>query len=67
MMISTKYLVGSVAGTTLGLLALGAVPALAEMADWEIDAEHFSIAFEAGHIGYQQQLGFFLEASGNFR
>lgn len=51
MMISTKYLVGSVAGTTLGLLALGAVPASAEMADWEIDAEHFSIAFEAGHIG----------------
>jgi polyisoprenoid-binding protein YceI len=67
MMISTKYLVGSVAGTTLGLLALGAEPASAEMADWEIDAEHFSIAFEAGHIGYQQQLGFFLEASGNFR
>ena len=66
-MISTKYLVGSVAGTALGLLALGVVPASAEMADWEIDAEHFSIAFEAGHIGYQQQLGFFLEASGNFR
>lgn len=67
MMISTKYLVGSVADTALGLLALGVVPASAEMADWEIDAEHFSIAFEAGHIGYQQQLGFFLEASGNFR
>lgn len=66
-MISTKYLVGSVADTALGLLALGVVPASAEMADWEIDAEHFSIAFEAGHIGYQQQLGFFLEASGNFR
>jgi polyisoprenoid-binding protein YceI len=67
MMISTKYLVGNVADTALGLLALGVVPASAEMADWEIDAEHFSIAFEAGHIGYQQQLGFFLEASGNFR
>ena len=39
----------------------------AEPADWEIDPEHFSIAFEAEHIGYQQQLGFFLEASGSFR
>ncbi len=47
--------------------ALITAPAIAEMADWEIDAEHFSIVFEAGHIGYQQQLGFFLEGSGSFR
>jgi len=67
MVISKDFLCGSVTGTALGLLALVAIPASAEMADWEIDAEHFSIAFEAGHIGYQQQLGFFLEASGNFR
>ena len=39
----------------------------AEAANWRIDPEHFSIAFEAEHIGYQQQLGFFLEGSGNFR
>jgi polyisoprenoid-binding protein YceI len=41
--------------------------AKAEPADWEIDPDHFSIAFEVGHIGYQQQLGMFLEGSGNFR
>ncbi|MEQ8313339.1 MAG: YceI family protein [Gammaproteobacteria bacterium] len=39
----------------------------AEMQDWEIDPEHFSIVFAAEHIGYQQQLGFFLEGSGSFR
>lgn len=39
---------------------------VAESADWEIDPEHFSIAFEVDHINYQNQLGFFLEASGNF-
>ena len=41
-------------------------PAFAELAEWEIDPEHFSIAFEAKHIGFQQQLGFFLEGSGRF-
>ncbi len=41
-------------------------PAAAEVADWEIDTEHFSIVFEAAHIGFQQQLGFFLEGSGSF-
>ncbi|MDD9895028.1 MAG: YceI family protein [Gammaproteobacteria bacterium] len=39
----------------------------ADPADWEIDPEHFSIVFEATHIEYQSQIGFFLEASGNFR
>ena len=56
--------------TTLALLILlplAAGVARAEPADWEIDPEHFSIAFEADHIGYQRQLGLFLEASGNFR
>ena len=41
--------------------------AQAQPADWEIDPEHFSIAFEAGHIGYQKQLGLFLEGTGSFR
>lgn len=39
----------------------------AQPADWAIDPEHFSIAFGAGHIGFQEQLGMFLEASGSFR
>lgn len=47
------------------ILSLGI--AQAEPADWQIDPEHFSIAFEAGHIGYQKQLGLFLEGSGSFR
>ena len=38
----------------------------AEQTIWEIDAEHFSIAFESDHIGYQSQLGFFLEGAGEF-
>lgn len=67
MMISKNILCSSMANAALGLLTFIATPASAEMADWEIDAEHFSIAFEAGHIGFQQQLGFFLEGSGNFR
>ena len=39
---------------------LVAAGACAEAAD-QRDPDHFSIAFEAEHIGYQQQLGFFLE------
>ena len=38
----------------------------AEPIEWEIDPDHFSLAFEIGHIGYQKQLGFFLEATGEF-
>lgn len=51
------------------LLALSLMmPSLqAEQADWEIDPEHFSIVFGADHVGYQQQLGMFLEGSGSFR
>ena len=52
----------------LGLLApaLAARSAAAEMARFAIDPEHFSILFSAGHLGYQQQLGMFLEGSGSF-
>lgn len=49
------------------LLTLCGAGASAEPADWEIDDEHFSIVFAADHIGYQQQLGLFLEGSGSFR
>lgn len=48
-------------------LLLNTVALRAEPADWVIDAEHFSIAFGVGHVGYQQQLGLFLTASGSFR
>jgi polyisoprenoid-binding protein YceI len=53
--------------TLLTTLVVTAGLAQAEPADWEIDPEHFSIAFEAGHVGYQKQLGLFLEGSGSFR
>jgi polyisoprenoid-binding protein YceI len=51
----------------IGLVVLPGSTARAELAVWEIDSEHFSIAFEVEHIGYQQQLGMFLEGSGQFR
>lgn len=41
--------------------------ARAELQPYEIDPEHFSILFSADHIGYQQQLGMFLDGSGSFR
>jgi polyisoprenoid-binding protein YceI len=47
-------------------MMLAAGVANAESADWKIDPEHFSIAFEAEHIGFQKQLGMFLEGSGHF-
>ena len=48
-------------------LLLGSSLAQAKSADWEIDPEHFSIGFDVNHVGYQQQLGLFLEGSGSFR
>jgi polyisoprenoid-binding protein YceI len=51
----------------LAAAALFISPVKAEPADWQIDAEHFSIAFAVAHIDYQQQLGLFLEAEGSFR
>lgn len=51
---------------TLLVAALALGSAYAETAEWEIDPEHFSIAFEVDHIGYQQQIGLFLDAEGRF-
>ena len=48
------------------VFAITATNTNAEPADWEIDPEHFSIVFEAQHIGFQSQLGFFLEGTGSF-
>jgi len=45
---------------------LNSAQAYGEAADWKIDAEHFSISFGVEHIGFQTQLGMFLEASGTF-
>ena len=53
----------------LALLVQSASPSevRAEPALYAIDPEHFSILFRADHIGYQQQLGLFLDGSGSFR
>lgn len=56
----TKYL-------TAMLLLPHPLTALGETSTWEIDPEHFSISFEAEHIGFQKQLGLFLEGAGSFR
>jgi len=56
------------AGGALAVLAI-LMPPLgveAEPARWAIDPEHFSIMFQAGHIGYQQQIGLFLDGGGSF-
>ena len=50
---------------SLGLLGQGGF-VFGQPVTWEIDPEHFSIVFEADHIGYQSQLGLFLEGSGEF-
>ncbi|MBS3744809.1 MAG: YceI family protein [Wenzhouxiangellaceae bacterium] len=51
----------------LAASALSAGSVHAEPAEWKIDPEHFSVAFEVDHINYQRQIGMFLEAGGSFR
>ncbi len=52
----------------LGALALAAAsPVAAEPADWQVDPDHVSVAFDVDHIGYQRQIGMFAEAGGSFR
>jgi polyisoprenoid-binding protein YceI len=48
-------------------LVLASLGVRAEPATWRIDPEHFSIAFDVAHIGYQRQIGMFREARGSFR
>ena len=58
---------GSMAALALGGgLVLGVLPAQAEPHTYRIDPEHFSIGFLIDHVGYQKQLGMFLEGEGEF-
>ncbi|KAA0020708.1 YceI family protein [Salinicola corii] len=50
----------------LVLLALASSPANAEPQRFDIDHEHFSIAFMVDHLGYANLLGQFLEGEGAF-
>lgn len=47
-------------------LVLGPGAATAAPQTYEIDPEHFSIAFEVGHIGYADTIGLFLRGGGQF-
>lgn len=47
-------------------LALAAAPARAEPRDYRIDPSHFSVVFNADHIGYAPTWGMFLRGSGGF-
>ncbi|MFP4207945.1 MAG: YceI family protein [Wenzhouxiangella sp.] len=50
----------------LPFLLILAAPVQAEPREFVIDGEHFSIGFLINHVGYADQLGQFLEASGGF-
>lgn len=53
--------------TAVALLAAGiATPAAAEPQQFEIDPEHFSIAFTAQHLDFADVIGLFLEGEGSF-
>jgi polyisoprenoid-binding protein YceI len=47
-------------------IALVAAPALAEPVPYRIDKSHFSIVFNADHIGYGATWGMFLDGEGSF-
>jgi len=46
--------------------AIGAAPAAAEPARYELDPAHLTVAFLVAHIGYAKVLGAFRTASGEF-
>lgn len=48
------------------LVLLASPPASAEPQHFDIDPEHFSIAFMVDHLGYENLLGQFLEGEGTF-
>ncbi|WP_018411095.1 YceI family protein [Methyloversatilis thermotolerans] len=53
--------------TLIAIAALLALPAAhAEPRTYDIDPDHFSIAFQVRHIGYADTLGLFLKGQGSF-
>ena len=50
----------------LAIALVGAAPAHAAEARYEIDPEHLTIGFLVRHIGYADTLGFFRKASGSY-
>ncbi len=48
------------------LLLTAASSSLAEPREFKIDEDHFSIMFRVSHVGFADQIGLFLDASGSF-
>lgn len=59
---STPAIRGMLAALVVGVSSAS----FAEPAKFEIDKEHFSIAFLVEHVGYASTIGQFLEAEGSF-
>ncbi len=53
-------------GAVLGGFGLVTTSAWAAPESYRIDPEHFSIGFMVDHLGFQNQLGMFLEGEGSF-
>ena len=54
-------------GAAVGAWGLVTASAWAAPEEYEIDPEHFSIGFLVSHLGFQNQLGMFLEGEGSFK
>ena len=52
--------------TVLAMLVGGTATALADAREFKIDEDHFSIMFRVDHVGFADQIGLFLTASGSF-
>lgn len=63
-MTTRKHLISTLLASLL--ILAGAAPALAKPRTFVIDPQHFSIGFLTEHIGYNDILGMFLEAEGQF-
>lgn len=58
---------GWVVSAFVGLIAAGvSISAQAEPRRFQIDPEHFTVAFMINHLGYENLLGQFLQAEGSF-
>jgi len=53
-------------GFVLAALLLGAAHDLSANEEYEIDEEHFSVAFLVQHAGFYDQAGLFTEGEGSF-
>jgi polyisoprenoid-binding protein YceI len=60
-----RLMISAVSGLA-ALVLMPTTPAVAEPRDFKIDPAHFSIVFNADHIGYGPTWGMFLKGEGSF-